>query len=635
MNTERPENDDAAREPEETGSEKATAEDAEVREAQGADARPGDTPAGESEAGAARADEAGAPEETGPSGPPAVSDAGVASVSAAVKPAVSASEPAPASTAGEPSDSDAGADADADPGQRHPLPHSDSAEVASVADSGPDEPVVGPAVHGGSAAGPRRRSPVLIASVAAAVLLVGGGGAYLTASATGGSGGSAGAGSPSGDGTPSALPLDDYSAGTGAGAGASQGGTNGIAPGEPNPYGVTYKTAGPLPDGPGTAPVYWAKGEVAKDEVARLAKVLGAEGTPVADGAAWKVGSGNDGSGPVLRVNRQAPGMWTFTRYAPGTDNCTAGTDKCAGTSVTPAGDPVSEEAAKKAAAPVLAAVGQGGAEVDASQVMGTQRVVNADPVIGSLPTYGWTTGISVGAQGTVVGGNGQLETPVKGATYPLLSAREALDALNAAPGTGHRMGIGGCTGPVPLKDRLESPCNASTAAPKAQTATVEDAVLGLAPHTSGGRQVLVPSWLFEVRAAGTADGYTVTQPAVEPAYLKSATTPAPVPTPTGSSSSKAHDVKVDGYTAEGDELTVSFTGGVCADYKATAARSGDEVKVTVTATPWPNKVCIMIAKEYHQTVRLDEPLDGRKVVGTDGRAIPLEKAGARLPQAQ
>ncbi|MFJ9019241.1 hypothetical protein ACIRPU_04505 [Streptomyces sp. NPDC102259] len=607
MNTERPENDDAAREPEETGSETTEAEEAEVREARAeteeaevpearaAEDAPAEVP--EARAEDAPAEESGVPEkEAGLPGAPAGSDAEAPAVSG----------------------TDASGDAD---------------EAAVGPGSGADEHLVGPVAENAPPAGPRRRSPVLIASVAAAVLLVGGGGAYLTSSAVGGSGGDAGSGSPSGDGTPAALLLDDYAGGTGTGADTPEGGTSGIAPGEPNPYGVTYKADGTLPDGPGSAPVYWAKGEVTKDEVARLAKALGAEGTPVVDGDAWKVGAGNDGSGPVLRVNRQAPGMWTFARYAPGTDNCTAGTDKC---TVTPSAEsvaPVSEAAAKKAAAPVLKAVGQGGAEVDASQVMGSQRVVNADPVFGDLPTYGWTTGISVSAQGEVVGGNGQLETPVKGDTYPLLSAREALDALNAAPGTDHRMGIGGCASPVPLKDRLESPCGASTAAPQAQTATVEDAVLGLAPHTSGGQQVLVPSWLFDVKGSGAADGYTVTQPAVEPAYLKSATTPSPAPTPSASSGTR--DVKVDGYTAEGDDLVVSFTGGVCGDYEATATESGDEVKVTVTETPWKDKVCILIAKEYHQTVHLNESLGSRKVVGSDGGAIPLEKTGARLPQVQ
>jgi hypothetical protein len=56
-------------------------------------------------------------------------------------------------------------------------------------------------------------------------------------------------------------------------------------------------------------------------------------------------------------------------------------------------------------------------------------------------------------------------------------------------------------------------------------------------------------------------------------------------------------------------------------------------VKVTVTYTPWPDKVCIMIAKEIQKTVPLDEPLGGRKVVGSDGKQIPLKKAGARLPE--
>ncbi|WP_314222688.1 hypothetical protein [Streptomyces zaehneri] len=611
MNTERPENDDAAREPEETGSETA---EAEVPETEVQEARAEDAPA--TAAGVAD-------EEAEPTGTPVGSDAGASALS-------EADTTADTGTA----DADP-ADADTDAGVRAAASEAgvgaDVGEVpadsGSGADEGADEHVVGPVADDAPPAGPRRRSPVLIASVAAAVLLVGGGGAYLTSSAVGGSGGGAGAGSPSGDGTPAALVLDGYSTGTGT----PEGGTSGIAPGEPNPYGVTYKAAGALPDGPGSAPVYWAKGEVTKDEVARLAKALGAEGTPVVDGEAWKVGAGNDGSGPVLRVNRQAPGMWTFTRYTPGTDNCTAGTDKCTATPPAGSAAPVSEAAAKKAAAPVLEAVGQDGAQIDASQVMGSQRVVNADPVFGELPTYGWTTGISVDAQGAVVGGNGQLEPPVKGDTYPLLSAREALDALNAAPGTDHRMGIGGCAGPVPLKDRLESPCGSSTAAPQAQTATVEDAVLGLAPHTSGGRQVLVPSWLFDVKAAGVAGGYTVTQPAVEPAYLKSATTPTPSPT----ASSGTRDVKVDGYTAEGDDLVVSFTGGVCGDYKATATESGDEVKVTVTETPWKDKVCILIAKEYHQTVHLDASLGSRKVVGSDGAAIPLEKAGARLPQVR
>ncbi|MFI7019452.1 hypothetical protein [Streptomyces sp. NPDC050164] len=466
----------------------------------------------------------------------------------------------------------------------------------------------------------RSRTPAIIASVAAAVLLIGGGGAWLAANASGGSGGGATSGAPGGDGTPPPLALDGYSESTSGGGG--------IAPGEPNPYGATYRVDGPLPDGPGEAPVYRARGEVTKEDVARLAKALGVEGTPVAQGEAWKVGAGQDGSGPSLQVNRQAPGAWTFSRYAPGTDDC-KGTDAC--TAEQPGGSPVSEAAAEKAAAPVLKALGQDDAKLDASQVMGAQRVVNAAPEVGGLPTHGWTTGVTVGADGEVVGGSGQLKTPVKGDTYPVVGAKKALELMEERPTGDHRMGIGGCARPVPLKDRLEQPCESSASgAPEKDAVTVQGAVFGLASHFVDGRQALVPSWLFEVTAPGAKDPFTVTYPAVDPKYLASPTPSEPSDKPT--SAPEPRDVKVDGYRAEGSELTVTFTGGVCTDYDVKASESGDEVKVTVTSTPWPDKVCILIAKQFQQTVQLDEPLGDREVVGSNGKAVPLAKEGARLP---
>ncbi|MPY31741.1 hypothetical protein FNH09_10720 [Streptomyces adustus] len=459
-----------------------------------------------------------------------------------------------------------------------------------------------------------------MASVAAAVLLVGGGGAYLAASA---SGGRTGAGASAGDGTPAPLALDGYSA---PGTSGNGGTANGIAPGEPNPYGVTYRAAGTLPDGPGSAPVYWATGDVTRDEVARLAEAFGIDGTPVAQGTVWKVGTDKDGAGPVLRVNKAAPGAWTFSRYAPGTDDCKNRT-LCIRDPAGPIADPVSEAAAKKAAAPVLKALGQDDAKVDASQVMGAQRVVNADPTVGGLPTYGLTTGLTVGAQGELVGGNGQLTTPLKGDVYPALSAREALDLLNKAPGTDHRMGIGGCASPVPLKDRLEEPCGSSTApdAGTRTTVTVEDAVFGLAVHRADERLALVPSWLFTARGTGAQDDFTVTYPAVEPDYLTPSVSAGPTTAPS------THDVRVEGYRADDSELVVRYTGGVCADYRATAVESADRVTVKVTETPWPNKICIKIAKTFDQSVRLDRPLGDRKVVGSDGREVPAVTAGTKL----
>jgi hypothetical protein len=510
----------------------------------------------------------------------------------------------------------------------------------------PDNDATDPA-EGAEPAKPRRRhSPVVVASVAAAVLLVGGGGAYFAATASGG--GDSRGGTPGGDGTPPPLALDGYSEG---GTGAT-GGTNGIAPGEPNPYGATYRADGKLAGGPDSAPVYWTKGEVTKAEVARLAAALDLKGTPRLVGDAWTVGSTKDGSEPNLRVNRNAPGTWTFSSYIPGTDNCPKG-KACRPIGSGMAGvqpGPVSAEAAKKAAAPVLKAVGQDDAKLDASQLMDRVRVVNADPQVGGVPTYGWTTGLQINVEGHVIGGSGQLKTPVKGDTYPVISAQKTLDLMNgsASASDGGRKGIGGCASPVPLKDRNEVPCQHATPTP--ESVTVEKATFGLATHVANGRQTLVPSWLFEVRPQGADDGFTVTHPAVDPQYLTSAepsqnptAQPSPSPTAPGDEPTAAptsRDVTVQGYTVDGKDLTVSFTGGVCADYSASASESSDKVTVTVTEKPWQGKICILIAKVIERTVHLDEPLGDRKVVGTDGKEIPEGKvtvpgSGSGPEQAQ
>ncbi|MEU4658160.1 hypothetical protein AB0G32_30240 [Streptomyces sp. NPDC023723] len=435
----------------------------------------------------------------------------------------------------------------------------------------------------------RRPRAVLTASVAAAVLLAGGGGAYLAATASDGSGGGGAAGAS----TPPPLVLDSPAADSTAGG---------------------YRTAGRLPDGPDSAPVYRAAGRVTEAQVTRLAEALDLAGKPVVRGASWTVGTVADGSGPVLRVAREAPGNWTFQRSAAAGDDCDRKDPVCP---TGPTGEgPVSEAAAKKAAAPVLAAVGQDDAEVDAGQVLGTRRVVNAEPAVGGLPTYGWTTGVIVGAGGEVAGGSGRVAAPVKGDTYPVLDAERTLARMEQAPAAS-----GGCASAVPLEGGGTGACGAESGA---ATDTVAGAVFGLAAQPVGGRETLVPSWLFEVRAAGAADPVTVPYPAVDPAYLKSAE-PSPGP-------STERDVEVTGYTAAGNELTVRFTGGVCAKYDAEAAEESRRVTVTVTASSDPGKVCIAIAKEYELTVELTEPLGGRAVVGSDGKPVPLAKEGARLP---
>ncbi|MGJ5828665.1 hypothetical protein [Streptomyces ossamyceticus] len=461
----------------------------------------------------------------------------------------------------------------------------------------------------------RRRSRVVVASVAAAVLLVGGGGAFLAATTSGGSGDGSGR-SAGADGTPPPLALDGYGGG----------GPKGIAPGEPDPNGVTYEAVGKLPDGPDSAPVYRAEGQVTAVEVARLAKALGVEGEPRAEGESWRVGTTRDGSGPTLHVGRQAPGAWTFSRFTPGTDNCQK-VDVC--TAVPPAGDadPVSEAAARKAATPILKAVGQDDAKLDVSQLLDAVRVVNADPEVGGLPTYGWATNLQVGADGTVVGGSGNVKAPVKGDTYPVVDAERALELLNDS---------GQGVGPA-REDVTPSPSK-----PRSVPMAVDGAVFGLASHQIAGRPALVPSWLFEVRPPQKAPaGFTVTYPAVDPKYLVSSRPEEPsegpedpnVPGDRPPADPASRNVPVQGYTADGSELTVSFWGGVCSEYTATATEKSGEVKVTVTGSSQPGRVCIMIAKAMERTVRLDGPVGDREVVGPDGEEIP--QGGIREMQPQ
>jgi hypothetical protein len=269
--------------------------------------------------------------------------------------------------------------------------------------------------------------------------------------------------------------------------------------------------------------------------------------------------------------------------------------------------------------------------------------VVNADPKVGGLPTYGWSTGLQIGPDGQVVGGSGQLKTPVKSDTYPVLSAEKTLALLNGSGTGGGRVGIGGCASPVPLKDKDEKPCETSTVAPKPETVVVEDAVFGLATHFVDGRQALVPSWLFEVRPSAAGAAFTVTHPAVDPRYLTSPKPPGGTPSDdptvapsprtsepgggtTGAPKTETRDVRVEGYSADGKELTVRFTGGVCSDYKASAQESGGKVTVRVTETLKTDQVCILIAKVFHEKVELKESLAERKVVDTGGKAVPLEK---------
>ncbi|WP_019885635.1 hypothetical protein [Streptomyces purpureus] len=478
----------------------------------------------------------------------------------------------------------------------------------------------------------RRWSPLVVGSVAAAVLLAGGGGVYVSTAGSGG--GADDRSAPAAEGPPPPLRLDSLS-----------GDGPGIAPGEPDPSGAVYKARGKLPEGPDAAHVHHARGAVTEDEVARLAKALGVAGTPKLVGSAWKIAPPKDGFGPLLQVDAEAPGTWTFSQYdgAPKGDNCLKGKPcpgGAGGAAAGASGTPVGEEAAKKAAAPVLAAVGQADADKDAAQVMGSVRVVNAAPRIGGLPTYGWSTGIQVGSDGRVVGGSGQLKKPEQGHRYPVVGAEKALAELNKASKGAGPIGIGGCATAPPASvhgtetggkpdTRPEAPCEAAADRVPPREMTVLGAEFGLAAQHVEGRQALVPAWLFEVADENAkARPFTIAQTAVAPEHLTPRPTPSPTPTPVPVPSDDAAPPRqLQAYSVDstGRKLTVTFWGGVCSDYAASAQESAERVTVTITETPRnPDRACIAIAVEVTKTVTLKEPLGDRQVVdAASGDLVP------------
>ncbi|MEU3724533.1 hypothetical protein [Streptomyces sp. NPDC031705] len=466
----------------------------------------------------------------------------------------------------------------------------------------------------------RRRPAWAIGSVAAAVLLAGGGTAYWASTAYG-------------DASGGRARTSDSAAVAPRAAGSPSG--PGIAPGEPDPHGgpVVYRADVKLPEGPATAPSFAAAGEVTSDEVARLAKALGIAGAPRLVGDAWQAGEVADGSGPRLTVALKAPGTWSFSRFQAGGpggsgDDCVRGKDTCGPATLPQEGDgtakPVSEQAAKAAAAPVLAAAGQGDAKADAHLTQGAVRVVSADPVVGGLPTQGWSSRISVGADAAVVAGSGELKPPVRAAEQPVVGAAEALERLNAAAkggGDGTGPGPGGCATTVPLTPDTPTgatdtlPCNPEPRPMKPpRTESVRGAALGLVAGSVDGGRGLVPAWLFEVAGAQGKPGRTV----VQPAAAGDAGTPAPP---------KSHTVPGFSYAQADRTLTVNFWGGVCSTYTLEAREEGASVLVKITDTPnKPDQACIMIAQEMSLTATLQQPLGDRKVVdATSGKPLPRQ----------
>ncbi|MBA0050260.1 hypothetical protein E0L36_04905 [Streptomyces sp. AJS327] len=535
---------------------------------------------------------------------------------------------------------------------------------------------------------PRRRHGrrLTVVSVAAAVLLAGGG-TYWAATGFGGSDSA-----PSGDqAEPPPLSLDSAALAP-ASAGEKRG---------PDPY----QAKGELPRGPGSFAVHHPQQRLSKDGVAKLAKALGLRGEPRRDGERWEVAGEDDG--PRLTVSDS---RWALSRAGDGNAQAcaqplprpkqdSATSDSTARDAPGPAetglrasderakrlqeerecpdpsagrGDPVSAGEAKKAVKPLLKRLGMTDARLSTESSMGSLRVVSVIPKVDGVLTHGWNSIFLVDEKGKLSRANGPLVGVSKGAEYPVVSAATALKQLNAtrqqpqeriacatvapkaerdgdrASGAGRSAGSAKPCGPARSGDR----------------GRVTDATFGLASHYSNGKPVLVPSWFFEVKRAGSGPSSQVTHPAVERKYLKRGETaqapgappvdgdprpgtPAKPDSPTerpgspgerpadpgrgggiGAGGGAAAPQAVEAYSVKGRTLSVWFWAGVCDKYEAKATETGKRVEVRVEPRKAQgSKVCVKMAKRRSVEVELDKPLGERTVVDArDGDTLPKDE---------
>lgn len=423
-----------------------------------------------------------------------------------------------------------------------------------------------------------------------------------------------------------------------------------------------YQLTGPLPEGrPGDAPV-WTLGDGVADAglVRRLAAALHA-GQPVRAGAGWAAGG--------LRVSGDQGQEWSWSRCADGTTvssepggtacarTATAGPGSVSGSAggstgggasgsggsstpaspapapapaptsaPAPAPTPVAEAVVRAAAEPVRTALGLGQPAVTAGPYGGT---ASWSARVGGLPTAGLTTAVDVDATGAVQAAHGWLAAASRSATYPLVTARAAFDALPSPPRMLMLCPVApdgtGCLTPPPVE--------------------VTGARLGLSlQQLADGGGLLVPSWLFDVKgsdeplvavavvprwlATGTPTATAaptavpaspVTAPPGPPQSAPPTPAPAAVPVPLLSAA----------RTADPAVLSVTYDDGGCGHTGVTSAVKEDatDVVVLLRADPPPpdQGACPAIARPTALLLHLRAPLGTRGVVdGATGKPVTL-----------
>jgi hypothetical protein len=410
-----------------------------------------------------------------------------------------------------------------------------------------------------------------------------------------------------------------------------------------------FRLAGTLPSAPTSARVHRPSGKsLDAADVARLASVLGIGGEPRVRDGLWTVGSGR----AVLRLSLTT-GAWTFVT---GSDVCmpvpvdpdAGGADATVSCSAPAPGsarvEPVSGDRARRAARPVLDVLGlQAVGTVDA----GPPAVVRASPQVAGLATVGMETEIAVDGDG-VVWAHGWWGDAEPGATYPLLSAQKAFDAMSGEPRPEPAlMCVDGPAGPKPgIKPSLgpgvapepQPETQPERRCPKPYEVVVTGASAGLLLALDGDQPLLVPAWLFAV----SGQDAPVAQIAVTPDLLD---TSGPTPGGSGSGGSApgapvapadggevdpgagGAEVAVSAAAVSGGGTVLRLTGGAdgtgtaCgATWRASAKETEDVVWVRMELVAPVEGASDCPAPQPQAVLKLTEPLGDRSVrdAGTD-----------------
>lgn len=233
---------------------------------------------------------------------------------------------------------------------------------------------------------------------------------------------------------------------------------------------------------------------------------------------------------------------------------------------------------------------------------------VTVDPRVDGLRTRGIATHLVLGADRRLRSASGWLADSRAGASYPLLSASEALDRL-AVPALG-------------------MPCDATADCAATSPLTLTTAELALVMTSLQDEQAaLVPSWLF---AGGTAE---LTQLAVREDHVTEPTDPAPQGTePPPADPGRVEPgparspLAFDGAVLVDGALSVRY-GSVCvAGVTADAKEDADSVTVVLQQdTPPPDQACIELYQPTFVPIALSAPLGSRRVVdAATGRAVTV-----------